>query len=341
MKLSPNSAVALLALGLVASPMAAQSAAPAPAATPAQPAMEKVDLAKLPAVVAKIGSEQITKDQLLEAVQTRRQGLERMGVQVPAEAKLFYTQVLDSLIAGKLLVAESASLGFAPSAADVDKEIASIKQGFEGDAAFKQALEQQGMTEMQLRSDVRDDMAIKKLVSEKIAPQVKLEDSALQAFYDENKERMKEPERFLASHILVQVKKDASADEKAAARKKADGLLTQIKGGGDFAKLAKENSDDPGSKDNGGALPWLGRGQTVPPFEEAVLKLKAGETSPVVETPFGFHIIRLVEHKNERQVPFEEAKVKIKEYLGQQGLKAELEKHVGELRSKGGVQVFL
>ena len=91
----------------------------------------------------------------------------------------------------------------------------------------------------------------------------------------------------------------------------------------------------------GGSLGKFGRGAMVPAFEKAVFALGVGEISEIVETPFGFHIIRLVEHKDERQVPFEEAKGKIKEYLGQQGLKTELEKHVGELRSKGGVQVFL
>lgn len=347
MKLFRNPAAALIALGLAAAPLVAQPAKPAapaaPAATPApaQPALEKVDPAKLPAVVAKLAGGQVTKEQLLDAVETRRQGLERMGVQVPADSKLFYTQVLDTLLAAQLLAAESATLGYTPSEADVDKEIAAIKQGFEGDAAFKQALEQQGMTEAMLRSEIKEDLAIKKLMAEKLAPKVAVDDAAMHAFYDENKARMQEPEKFLASHILIQAKASDTAEVKAAARKKAEGLQTQIKSGGDFAKLAKESSDDPGSKDAGGALPWLGRGQTVPPFEQAALALKPGEVSGVVESPFGFHIIKLVDRKDARQVPFDEAKPKIEEYLKQQGLKAELDKHVKELRAKGGVQVFI
>lgn len=353
MKLYRHPAAALVALGLAAAPLAAQPAKPAaapaaapsqpakPAAAPAQPALEKIDLAKLPAVVAKLPNSQITKEQLVQAAQVRRQGLERMGMQVPADTKQFYIQVLDTMLAGQLLANEATAAGLSPSDADLEKEIAGIKQGFEGEANFKQALEQQGMTEAELRRDVKEDMAIKKLMAEKIEPRVKVDEAAMRAFYEDNKQRMQEPEQFLASHILIGVKSDATAETKAAARTKADGLLAQLKAGGDFAKLAKENSDDPGSKENGGTLPWLGRGQTVAPFEQAALALKKGELSGVVESPFGFHVIKLVDHKDARQVPFEEAKPRIEEYLKQQGMKAELEKHVGELRAKSNVQVFI
>src|SRR5439155_989667 len=100
-----------------------------------------------------------------------------------------------------------------------------------------------------------------------------------------------------ARHILVKTAADAGADAKAAARKKAEELLAKVKAGGDFAALAKERSEDAGSAANGGDLGLFTRGRMTPAFEEAAFALQGGGLSDVVETPFGFHVIKVEEHR--------------------------------------------
>ena len=129
-------------------------------------------------------------------------------------------------------------------------------------------------------------------------------DAQLQKDYSANLERFRTPERVEARHILI--KSDASND--AAMKTKAEGILKQIQAGGDFAKLAQTNSDDPGSKDKGGELGWLQKGQTVPEFEKSAFSLQPGQTSGLVKTEYGYHIIQVEKHEQAHLQPFDEVK---------------------------------
>jgi peptidyl-prolyl cis-trans isomerase C len=177
-------------------------------------------------------------------------------------------------------------------------------------------------------------------VSQEVQPKIVVSDADAQKFYDQNTERMQRPEQVNVSHILIGVKQGASDAEKAAAKKKAEDLLAKLKAGGDFAQLAKDNSDD-GSKTQGGDLGWVSKGSTVPTFDAAAFALKPGETSGVVESPFGFHIIRVKEHRPSGKAPFEEAKAQITNYLKESALRDALTKLVAELRAKAKVEVAI
>ncbi len=123
---------------------------------------------------------------------------------------------------------------------------------------------------------------------------IAVSDADIKTYYEQNVERYKVSEQRRASHILISAAKDSAAAEKAAAKAKAEKLLQQLrKNPADFAKLAKENSQDPGSAERGGDLDFFGKGMMVPQFEDIAFKLKEGEISNIVESDFGFHIIRL------------------------------------------------
>ncbi len=131
-------------------------------------------------------------------------------------------------------------------------------------------------------------------------------DQDLQAYYDQHRDEYRLPEQVKVTHILIKIPlpgADGKVDEKGveAARKKAEDVLKQVKAGGDFAKLAGQYSDDPGSAKNGGDLGWIGRGRTVPEFEKAAFSLPKGQTSDLVKSSYGFHIIR-VEDKQDAHV---------------------------------------
>ena len=129
-------------------------------------------------------------------------------------------------------------------------------------------------------------------------------DAELRKEYAAKQDTFKTPERVDARHILI--KSDASND--AAMKAKAEGILKQIQAGGDFAKLAKENSEDTGSGAQGGELGWIVKGQTVPEFEKAAFSLQPGQTSGLVKTTYGYHIIQVEKHEQAHVEPFEEAK---------------------------------
>jgi peptidyl-prolyl cis-trans isomerase D len=129
-------------------------------------------------------------------------------------------------------------------------------------------------------------------------------DAELRKEYNANIDKYRVQERVMARHILI--KSDASND--AAMKAKAEGILKQVQSGGDFAKLAKDNSDDPGSKDKGGELGWIVKGQTVPEFEKSAFSLQPGQTSGLIKTTYGYHIIQVEKHDQAHLQPFEEVK---------------------------------
>jgi peptidyl-prolyl cis-trans isomerase D len=132
-------------------------------------------------------------------------------------------------------------------------------------------------------------------------------DAALRKDYAAKQDTFRTPERVQARHILI--KSDASND--AAMKAKAEGILKQIQAGGDFAKLAMENSDDPGSKAQGGELGWIVKGQTVPEFEKAAFSLQPGQTSGLIKTTYGYHIIQVEKHEQAHLASFDEVRAQL------------------------------
>jgi len=145
-----------------------------------------------------------------------------------------------------------------------------------------------------------------------VAAQASVTDDDIKAYYEQNQKQYATEEQRRASHILITVKKDASAADKAAAKTKAEGLVAQLrKNPGDFAKLAKANSQDPGSADNGGDLGYFSRGAMVKPFADAAFSLKQGEISDPVESDFGYHVIEVTGIKPAAVKPLESVKAEI------------------------------
>jgi peptidyl-prolyl cis-trans isomerase D len=135
-------------------------------------------------------------------------------------------------------------------------------------------------------------------------------DAELLQIYNQNKEPFRTQDRVKARHILLTTT-GKSKDEEVAIKAKAENLLKQLKGGADFAKLATENSQDPGSASKGGDLGWLTHGQTVPEFDKAAFSLKPGEISDLIKTQYGYHILQVQEKESARLKPFEEVKGEI------------------------------
>jgi peptidyl-prolyl cis-trans isomerase D len=159
--------------------------------------------------------------------------------------------------------------------------------------------------------------------SAKIAAATTVSDQDLQAYYDQHRDEFRVPEQVKVSHILIKTPlpaPGAKEDEKAVAdaRAKAEDILKQVKAGGDFAKLAEKYSDDPGSAKSGGELGWIGRGRTVPEFEKAAFSLGKGQTSDLVKSSYGFHIIRIEDKQEAHLKTLAEVKNEVEEKVKQE-----------------------
>jgi peptidyl-prolyl cis-trans isomerase D len=145
-----------------------------------------------------------------------------------------------------------------------------------------------------------------------------ISDAEVQAYYNQHQAQFQVKEQVKVRHILIAVPSGADSKTDAAAKAKAEDLLKQIKGGANFADLASKNSDDPGSKTAGGELGWLDRGRTVPEFDKVAFTLAPGQTSDLVKTQFGYHILQVEEKKTAHLRPLSEVKAEIVPILEQQ-----------------------
>jgi len=169
--------------------------------------------------------------------------------------------------------------------------------------------------------------------------EVVLADDEIKRFYDRNLDRFETPELVKAAHILIRTPQGADAKLKEQKRAQAEKILSDIKAGKDFAALARKLSEDPGSAGNGGDLGSFARGTMVGPFEEAAFALKAGEVSGIVETSFGYHIIKVSEHTEGRIKPLSEVLADVQEGLrGEKSEQLALEKALDayNINRKGG-----
>ena len=248
-------------------------------------------------------------------------------------------RILDNLIGRELLKQEADKRGIKADDAEVNAQLDAVKKGTTPEN-FAASLKQMNMTEPALKAYFASQLAVKKLVDKDLASKIVVTPEEVKAFYDGNPDVFKTPEMVRASHILVKVDKTASAEEKAKALEKIKAIQKRIQNGEDFAKVAKEVSDCP-SKDKGGDLDFFPKGTMVPPFEKAAFAMKPGETSDIVETEFGYHLIRLTDTKEAGTMSFEEVKPRIEQHLKTEKMSQEFPKYVETFKSKAKIEVFV
>jgi peptidyl-prolyl cis-trans isomerase C len=324
-----------------AAPAAAapQAGSPPPAGAVLTPQAAKPVPAQLPEVVARVNGEAVSKaefDRAVAALEARNGG----PVPPPQRDQIFRS-VLDQLVAYKVLLQEARARKVTISDADVDARMKEISGQFPTEDAFKKMLESRHTTVDQVRSDVRQDMTVQKMIAAEVDPKSAVKPEQITDFYTKNPDQFKQPERVHASHILIGVPKGADAAAKAQARAKAVDVLKEVKAGKDFAALAKEHSQDPGSAPRGGDLGFFQQGQMVGPFNDAAFSLPVGAVSDLVETEFGFHIIKVAEKQPARTVPLDEIRPKLEEYLQRMNRDEQTNAFVNGLKAKGKIEILI
>jgi peptidyl-prolyl cis-trans isomerase C len=249
-------------------------------------------------------------------------------------------KILDDLVTYTMLKQEATARNIVVPDAEIDQQLAVMKQQAQSEAAFKKALADRNMTIERLRSDAKTQLAISKMMQAQVASAAPASDADAKTFYEKNPDKFKRPEVVRASHILIRVSEKAPEEERKKARARIDAVLKRARAGEDFAVLAREHSQD-GSAAQGGDLNYFEKGQMVAPFDQAAFSLKPNDISDVVTTEFGYHIIKVVDHKPAGSVPFDEVSAKILEFLSQQKKQETAQAFINSIKQKAKIEVLI
>ncbi|OGS01968.1 MAG: hypothetical protein A3G41_01935 [Elusimicrobia bacterium RIFCSPLOWO2_12_FULL_59_9] len=291
------------------------------------------------------------------------------------------TKVLDQIVDDAILAQEAQRQSIKVRARELQNGVDEVKGKFkrdaegnvlpdeEGEAAFQKELKQEGLNYEQFEDRIRNQIMIRKLIDKAIKPEVEVpKDSDVQEYFKRIQfvvdggtgtlegmsereaqetrlvvQQIKEAtsERIRARHILIELPPKASVVEKSQALNKIKDIQKDLEDGEDFAELARAHSEDPGSAQRGGDLGPIIRGMMVPEFEKAAFALAVGEISDIVQTDFGYHIIRVEEKKAAQKLNFQDVKEEMRQFLYNSKLQKKLEDLVLELRRTAKIEVFL
>jgi peptidyl-prolyl cis-trans isomerase C len=294
---------------------------------------------ELPAILARVNNEAVERWE----VETALREIEIGNVHpIPSSQRAEMTRaVLDRIIAHHLVAQEARARKLQVSEADVDADIERIRTEFPSEQAFDEALTSFRTSREQLRRQRRLSLEVAGFVRATITPSVSVSSAEVDGYYRDNLERFQQPETVRASHIFVRTLPGATEEEKAAARAKAVTIRNQLSAGADFAKLAGEQSEDPGSAAQGGNLGTFPRGQMDPSFDAAVFALEVNGLSDIVETGFGFHVVKVHERHAAVTAPLETVRGDIRELLLDRGQQEKLDAFVEQAKAKATIEIYI
>jgi peptidyl-prolyl cis-trans isomerase C len=295
-------------------------------------------------VVAKGKGVSVTRAQLDEELIRLKANAAAQGRMLPPNLE---PQVLDGLITRQLVLAKATAADKAKGKEDFYDTLKKIKEAQKlTDEEFDQRLAQQlqllGLTKAEWEQQSIDQATLPVVLEREL--NITVSDAQAKKFYEDNPAKFEQPEMVRAAHILLlttdpTTHAELSEAQKAAKKKEMEGILKRARAGEDFGKLAKEYSEDPGSKDNGGEYTFP-RGRMVPEFEAAAFSLNTNQISDIITTPYGYHIIKLYEKIPAKKVEFDKVEPDIKEYLKQQDVQKLVADYVRKLKKAADVQIL-
>lgn len=230
------------------------------------------------------------------------------------------------LVESEVVRQKVAEWGIAPSDDELQAMWTQHRERFGTDDAFRAFLERAGTTEADLKNQFIDNLLLDR-VKQRVEERLEISEDELRAYYETRPQHFEEPEEVRVAQILIQVPAGATAAEKSEAKGRASEALESIRDGEDFAAVATRVSEGP-ARARGGDLGYLPRGRLVPEVEQSAFTLKPGQSSDVIESRFGFHIIRVLDHRPERTLTFEEARPRIERRLRGQRLRKAIHEQI-------------
>lgn len=266
------------------------------------------------------------------------------GDEFSQQAEELLRKGLNQAVEEKILLREAKLAGLAVEEKDIDAQLSDIRNRYESTEAFLKDLETYGITQSDLRDNLRNRVLALRMASIKVqelSRQVVVSESDVAQYYEDHKDEFVRPERVRIRQIFLPVE---PGQDPAVARARLDQLKEEIASGADFGELAKVHSKGPAA-DQGGLIGWVAQGDLVAPLEEAAFALQPGQVSEVISTPEptpgGFHLIKVEEREAAGQATLDEARPQIEPELRQQAAKERYQKWIDELRKRSRVQIFI
>ncbi len=332
----------VVATALAADPKDAKS----PVAPPLPKPVVSADSLFPPTVLAKGKGFEINDRQLDEAFMNFRTAAASRGQPPPPEDKRLETEkkLLDRLIVVQVLSRKATEADKTKGKATADKMLGEFRQQAGSEEGFKRQIAALGMTPEAFTTQFTERAIVEEVVTREVRDQIPVTPQQVQKYYDENPKRFEQPETVRAAHILLATRDiptnaELPPDKQKAQRDLIEALLKRARAGEDFSKLAKEFSQDPGSKERGGEYVFP-RGQMATEFEAAAFGMRPGQISDVVTTKFGFHIIKVLERNPAKKVEFDKVKDRIRENLQQEEADKQLPAYLEKVKREAGVEVL-
>lgn len=284
-------------------------------------------------VAAIVNGEEISKAELDAQVDRLREQSPQMFEGDEGESRMldFKRQLLDNMINNVLIRQAADERGIVITDEEIDAQIADLKAGFPSEDDFSAALAEANLTLEDLEQQLRDQLATQRLMEELVGDE-EVTEAEIAEYYEANPAQYEEHAAVRSSHILFDL------DDKTTAEQ----VLEEVNAGGDFAELAREYSKDPGSAAQGGELGWSDPARPfVPEFEAALATLDVGEVSDLVETEYGWHIIKVEEKRDERTKPLDEVSVQIEQQLLQERNVEAYQEFLAEIRATAEIEILI
>jgi len=235
----------------------------------------------------------------------------------------------------------------------IEKELESLRASYSTEEEFNKALKARNITLEDIKKSMQIDINARQLLNAQIKGKINISDEEVRKYYESNKAKFMRPEAYHTRHILAaffppealrnQTIEELQKNKEYFARiaeEKIDKIMAELKKGADFEEVAKNQSDDESSRENGGDLDFIYKGVFDASFDEAAGKLKPGEISGKVKTRFGFHVLQLIETKPSETAPFDDMKPGIQKHLFLEEAKKQVASYVEELRKDAKIETF-
>ncbi len=324
----PNRVWLVVPLSLAPLCFAQGSARPASASSPPQAAT----------TLARVNGVDIPTSRLEQRVRMTLNRLSRNPAELPPEElQALRAQMLDMLVQEEVLRQASVQAGIKIGDPEVEQRLATMQASFSTPEGYDRSLEEQGLSAAEVREQIRQNLAIEALIKSKVTDPISVSKEEVAQYFAANREKLRRAESAHVQEIYVPLR--GSAQEKTRTRQAMEGVLREARGGKDFSQLAREFSRGANAS-SGGDIGWLTRSGPKPLLAAAALKLKPGEISDIVETPGGFHLLKVLEIKPASNVSLEEARAQIEAKLREDKDQAALERYVSDLKAGARIEIL-